>query len=155
MRVSILASAIMLLFSVSVASAFTLDLPTIQKYADVYNSRVDKAPGVLKAILGDEQINLDVTRDDASHFVVGMDLKNARIEKTIEGGWQTPTIVITTTESAINDVRRAKDPIAAFQGLREEGQINFEAKNWITGVKLEAVLSSTSVLQFGYKTLFG
>ena len=66
-----------------------------------------------------------------------------------------PTIIITTTESAINNVRRSKDPIAAFQKQRDLGQINFEAKGLLTKAKLEAVLSSTSVLQFGYSLFFG
>ena len=58
--------------------------------------------------------------------------------------------VITTTENAINIVRRSNDPIAAFQEQRDSGQINFEAKGLLTKAKLGAVLSSTSVLQFGY-----
>ena len=105
--------------------------------------------------MGNEKINLDVTKADGSVFRVGLDVVSARIEKTVAGGWTDPSITITTTESAINNVRRAKDPIAAFENERDQGQITFDAKGMLTRVKLEAVLSSSSVLQFGYKLFFG
>ena len=78
-----------------------------------------------------------------------------RINNTVIGGWNDPSITITTTENAINNTRLSKDPIAEFQKERGQGQITFEAKGILTKVKLEAVLSSTSVLQFGYKLFFG
>jgi len=74
---------------------------------------------------------------------------------TVVGGWSDPSITITATENAINDTRRSKDPITTFQNERNKGQITFEAKGLLTKVKLEAVLSSTSVLQFGYSLFFG
>jgi hypothetical protein len=155
MKRQILFAAILSMFLISLANAISLDLPEMQKNVDVYNSKIDKAPVILKDILGNEKINMNITRDDGSLFRAGLDVVNARIERTVDGGWNDPTIVITTTESAINIVRRSNDPIAAFQEQRDLGQINFEAKGLLTKAKLGAVLSSTSVLQFGYSIFFG
>jgi hypothetical protein len=155
MKRQILFAAILSMFLISLANAISLDLPEMQKNVDVYNSKIDKAPAILKDILGNEKINMNITRDDGSLFRAGLDVVNARIERTVDGGWNDPTIVITTTESAINIVRRSNDPIAAFQEQRDLGQINFEAKGLLTKAKLGAVLSSTSVLQFGYSIFFG
>jgi hypothetical protein len=153
-RPSILSAAILLMLLISFADAFSLDMPGIQKDVDTYNSKVDNAPIVLKSLLGSEKINLIVTRDNGSAFRVGMDVVSARIERTAEGGYSDPTIIITTTESAINEVVRSEDRIAAFQNLKDNGQIRFEAKNWLAEAKLKAALSSTSVLQFGYGLFF-
>jgi hypothetical protein len=83
-----------------------------------------------------------------------MDMVSARIERIVDGGYSDSTIIITTTQSAMNEVVRSKDRIAAFQNLMDAGQIRFEAKNWLTEFKLKAALSSTSVLQFGYSLFF-
>lgn len=139
----------------SFANAFSLDMAETQKNIDAYNKNIDKAPAVLKGILGNEKINLDITRDNGSVFRVGLDMVSAEINNTVVGGWSDPSITITTTESAINNIRGAKDPIAAFQQERDQGQMTFEAKGLLAKAKIEAVLSSTSVLQFGYSLFFG
>lgn len=155
MRRSILCATILLMLLISSANAFSLDMAETQKNIDAYNKNINKAPDVLKGILGNEKINLDITRDNGSVFRVGLDVVAAEINNTIVGGWNDPSITITTTESAINNIRGAKDPIAAFQKERDQGRMTFEAKGLLAKAKIEAVLSSTSVLQFGYRLFFG
>jgi hypothetical protein len=140
---------------ISFANAFSVDMAETQKNIDAYNKNIDKAPAILKSIMGNEKINLDITRDDGSVFRVGLDVVGGRINDTIIGDWNDPSITITSTESAINDTRLSKDPITTFQNERNQGQITFEAKGLLAKAKLEAVLSSTSVLQFGYSLFFG
>jgi hypothetical protein len=154
-RHMILSLAVLLMLLISFADAFSLDMPGIQKDVATYNSKVDSAPSVLKSMLGSEKINLIITRDNGSVFLVGMDVVSARIERTVDGGYSDSTIVVTTTESAINEVVRSKDRISAFQNLLDAGQIRFEAKSWLTQAALKAALSSTSVLQFGNSLFFG
>ena len=155
MRYEILSVAIMLLLSASFASAISYDLPGMQGYADAYNSKIDKAPEPLKAVLGSERINIEVIRNDGSVFRVGFEVEKARINKTVEGGLKDPTSVIITTESAIESIRVSEDPIAAFQTQRDLGQVNIQGTNPLTSAKLVAVISTTSVLQFFYSILFG
>ena len=155
MRRSILCVAISLVLLIFMASAFTIDMTETQKHIDSYNRNIDRAPDILKTILGDERINLEVTRDNASTFRVGLDMKSARINGTIEGGWADPSITINASEEAINSIRMSKEPIVAFEKERDAGRITFEANDLIARAKLKAVLSSTSVLQFGYNIFFG
>jgi hypothetical protein len=155
MRRPILFAAISLMLLISFANAFSVDMTETQKNVDAYNKNIDQAPAILKGVMGNERIDLDITKNDGSVFRVGLDMVAGRINKTIAGGWSDPSITITTNENAINNIRRSKDPIAAFQTERDQGQITFEASGMLTRVKLEAVLSSTSVLQFGYKLFFG
>ena len=154
-RHTILSLAVLLMLLISFADASSLDMPGIQKDVATYNSKVDNAPSILKNMLGSEKINLIVTRDNGSVFRVGMDMVSARIERTVDGGYSDSTIIITTTESAINEVGKSKDRIAAFKKQTDAGQIRFEGKSWLADAKIKAVLSSTSFLQFGYSLFFG
>lgn len=154
-RQTILSLTVLLMLLISFADAFSLDMSGIQKDVATYNSKVDNAPSILKGMLGSEKINLIITRDNGSVFRVGMDVVSAKIERTFAGGYSDSTIIITTTESAINEVVRSNDRIAAFQNLLDAGRISFEAKSWLTQAALNAALSSTSVLQFGYSLFFG
>jgi hypothetical protein len=154
-RHTILSLAVLLMLLISFADAFSLDMPGIQKDVANYNSKVDNAPFILKNMLGSEKIDLIVTRDNGSVFRVGMDMVSARIERIVDGGYSDSTIIITTTQSALNEVGKSKDQIAAFKKQTDAGQIRFEGKSWLADAKIKAVLSSTSFLQFGYSLFFG
>ncbi len=155
MRYETLSVAILLLLSASFASAISYDLPEMKGFADAYNSKIDKAPEALKVVLGSERINIEVIRNDGSVFRVGFEAEKARINRTVEGGLSDPTIIITTTESAIESIRVSEDPIAAFQKQMDLGQVNIKGTNPLTSAKLVAVISTTSVLKFFYSILFG
>jgi hypothetical protein len=153
-RKTILTWTVLAMLCLSLADAFSIDMPTTQKYVNTYNKQIDNVPSVLKSMIGSEKINIIVTRGDGSDFRVGMDIVSARIEKTVEGGISDPTIVITTTQSALNEVVKSKDRIAAFKKQADSGQIRFEGKSWLSNAKIKALLSSTSFLQFGYGLFF-
>jgi len=155
LRHTILSLAVLLMLLISFADASSLDMPGIQKDVANYNSKVENAPFILKNMLGSEKIDLIVTRDNGSVFRVGMDMVSARIERVVDGGYSDSTIIITTTESALNEVGKSKDQIAAFKKQTDAGQIRFEGKRWSADTKIKALLSSTSFLQFGYSLFFG
>lgn len=153
-RPYILSFVALIMLLTCATNAFTLDMAGIEKNAAIYNSKIESAPYILTSMLGSEKINLIVTRDNGSVFSAGMDIVSAKIERVVEGGFSDPSIIITTTESAIDDVVLSKDKISEFKKLTDEGRIEFEAKSWIAGAKINAALSSTSVLQFGYNLFF-
>jgi hypothetical protein len=154
-RQTILSLVVLMTLLISFADAFSFDMPTTQKYVDTYNNQIEKVPTVIKSMLGSEKINMIITRENGSVFLVGMDMVSARIERTVEGGISDPTIIVTTTQSALNEVGKSKDRIAAFKAQTDAGQIRFEGKSWLADAKIKALLSSTSFLQFGYSLFFG
>ena len=154
-RHTILSLAVLLMVLISFADAFSFDMTTTQKYVNTYNNQIDNVPTVIRSMLGSEKINMIITRENGSVFHVGMDMVSARIERTVEGGISDPTIIVTTTQSALNEVGKSKDRIAAFRELTDAGQIHFEGKSWLADANIKAVLSSTSFLQFGYSLFFG
>jgi hypothetical protein len=153
MKRFILAIAMLFMLSFSIADAL-FESTSVQDYADIYNSRIDKAPDVLKGLLGDERVNINITQNDGSVLSTGFVVENARIEEVVDGGVDNPTITVVTTEAAINNIKKSDDPIAAFQEERDLGQVRIEGKSLTTRVKLDALLSSTSVIRFFYNIFF-
>lgn len=146
---------ISLVLLISVSNAVTYTDAGIQGYVNSYNGNIDKAPDILKTLVGNEKISVDITGKDGSVFRLGFVMENGRISQTVDGGMSDPSIVITTTESAVNNIRNSDNPITAFQNERDSGQMSIEAKNPLTGIKVGAVLSTPSVLQFFGNVFFG
>lgn len=151
---AILLPLVLLLF-ISPIDAYSLDMPGLQGQVNLYNSNIDKAPDLLKTVLGSERVNLVITRDNGSVFLAGMDFKNGRIVHLIPEGYNNSTIVVTTNQMTINQVVGAKDKITAFTNQIDQGNIDIKTNNWISDIKIRGLLSSSSVLQFGFNLFFG
>ena len=136
-------------------SAATIDNSTVQYYVNIYNSRIDNAPDILKSFVGSERIDLNIIRNDGSIYRTGFVMQNARISSIVEGGVSDPTISINATEDSINRIRSSDDPISTFQQERNFGGINIQGNTLTTKIKLGIVLSNTDVLKFFYNIFFG
>jgi flagellin-like hook-associated protein FlgL len=154
MRYKALGLLMLFVVSLSIASA-SFTQSQIQNYVDTYNQRVDGAPDLLKSLIGNERIDLNITSNDGSIFSVGFETQNARISRTVTGGIQNPTIIVSATEDAIERIKASADPVAAFQAEKGYGQVNIEGTTLVTKLKLSAVLSSLPVLKFFASIFFG
>ena len=146
--------ALLLVLSISLSSAITYSMEGTQENINSYNSKIDNAPDILKRLVGNEKINIDVIRNDGSVFRVGFVMENARINQTVEGGFSDPSIILTTTENAVNTIRSSDNPIDTFQKQEDLGQVRIEGDNLLTKAKLSVVFSS-SVLQFFSNVFYG
>jgi len=149
-----LTMALLLVFSISLSSAITYSMDGTQENINSYNSKIDNAPDILKRLVGNEKINIDVIRNDGSVFRVGFVMENARINQAVEGGFSDASIILTTTENAVNTIRSSDNPIDTFQKQEDLGQVRIEGDNLLTKAKLSVVFSS-SVLQFFSNVFYG
>ncbi|MDD1732045.1 MAG: hypothetical protein LUO83_07890 [Methanothrix sp.] len=149
-----LTMALLLVLSISLSSAITYSMEGTQENINSYNSKIDNAPDILKRLVGNEKINIDVIRNDGSVFRVGFVMENARINQAVEGGFSDASIILTTTENAVNTIRSSDNPIDTFQKQEDLGQVRIEGDNLLTKAKLSVVFSS-SVLQFFSNVFYG
>jgi hypothetical protein len=128
---------------------------SLDQYIARYNSSVDKAPAVLKSLIGNERVELDIAMNNGSQFKVGMETNNALVVNTVKGGIGDPTIQIQTREDVMQTISQASDPITAFQQAKEAGNITITGNTFLSNMKVKAALSSMDLLRFFYGVLFG
>jgi len=143
---------ILTLALVAPASAFTFD--NIQQGVDLYNSGVESAPGVVKALLGDERIQIEITGANGTVLMAGLETKNAVIVNTMEGEVEDPTIVLEASEEAVTRLYQADDPVTAFEEAKKEGEISIRGTTFTSKLKVSAALASTPALRF-FASLMG
>ena len=152
---SLLLASVVFVLLLSPAYGFTLDIQCVEDNAANYNRNIENAPYLLTSFLGSEKINLNLVKYDGSLLNAGLDMVDGRIEKVVDGGFDDATISFAASEGAMNEVIASKDKIAKFKNLADEGKIEIRAEGFWAQAKLKAVLSSASVLQFGYDLFFG
>lgn len=135
--------------------AATIDNSTVQYYVNIYNSKVDNAPDLLKSAVGDERIDMSFTRNDGSSYRTALIMQNAHISQTIEGGISDPTITVNATEDSINRIRGSDDPVSQFQQERSFGGITIVGHTLKTRAIVVPLLTNPDVLRFFYNIFFG
>jgi len=136
------------------ASASALTFESIQRGVDLYNSGVENAPGVVKTLLGDERIQVEIIRADGTALTAGLETENAVIVNATEGEIEDPTIVLEASEEAVMGVYQADDPVAAFQEAEKKGEISVRGTTFTARLKVAAALASTPALRF-FASLIG
>ena len=151
----------MKIFILAAALAFALSAPgsaiafeDVQNAVDVYNSGIETAPDVVKILLGDEKVQIEITKSDGTALLAGLETKDGLVVNTTEGEIEDPTIVVNATEDAITGVIESDDPVAAFEEAKDNGDITIEGTTWSARLKLAAALSSTAALRF-FASLLG
>jgi hypothetical protein len=137
------------------AYGFTMDMQCVEDNAANYNRNIEDAPYLLTSFLGSEKINLNLVRDDGTLFRAGLDMVDGKIDGVIEGGFDDSTISFNASQSAMNEVIASKDKISTFKSMVDQGRIEVQARSLWAQAKLKALLSSASVLKFGYDLFFG
>lgn len=139
--------AILLLFFIPVASA-AIDLSNLNASVNDYNKNIDNAPSVLRALLGDERVNITLKLNNSSTESYGIVTKNAKIVEFTPGGLKSPTIEVYGTEAAINNIVNAQDAAAAYRSAEAAGQVKIEGKSLTAKLKLGAALSSSEAIKY-------
>jgi len=145
MKTPILFLLIVLIIVIPACALF--ELTPLDEYIDRYNYNMDKAPGILKTLLGNENVELDIVLDNGSQFKVGLVVNNGLIVSTTKGGIEDRTILIQTNEDAIQTMSQSRDPITAFQQAREAGSISITGNNFLSNLKVNTALSNIDLLR--------
>lgn len=146
---------IKLLLILAASMAFAASAPAsavafedIQHAVGMYNLGVENAPGVVKALLGDERIEINISGAYGTALYAGLETKNAVVVRTMEGRIEDPTIVVEAEEDAVIKVLQSDDPAAAFQEAKTVGEISVRGTTFTARLKVAAALASTPALRF-------
>ena len=123
------------------------EFTSLDEYIDRYNYNMDKAPGILKTLIGSENVELDIILDNGSQFKVGLEVNNGLVVSTTKGGIEDHTILIQTEEDVIQTTSQSPDPITAFQQARAAGRISIKGNNFISNLKVNTALSNMDLLK--------
>jgi len=137
---------LIMLIIVSPACAL-FELTSLDEYIDRYNYNMDKAPSILKALLGSEKVELDIFLNNGNQFKIGLEVNNGLVVSTTKGGIEDHTILIQTKEDVIQAMSQSPDPITAFQKAKEAGTISITGNNFLSNLKVKTALSNMDLLK--------
>jgi hypothetical protein len=130
------------------APASAIAFEDIQHGVEVYNLGAENAPDILKTLLGDERVQIEISKSEGTVLMVGLETKGGVVVNTTKGEIEDPTIVVNATEDAITRVCESGAPVAAFQEAQARGEISVRGTTFTARLKVSAALASTPALRF-------
>lgn len=113
----------------------------IEELKTTYNANLDKVPGMVKKIIGNEKINLHFTPLAGSERTIAIRTKKAKIIEIGEIPYGKPTLNIYLTEKTVNRLKNKE--ITIEQAIRTK-EITYKARRFRTKIK-------SGIFKFGLK----
>ncbi len=148
-KILLLVMVSMMMFSVVglVENGSPLSIQTAELKTQVEGKELVGLPGKL---FGNEKVNVHVTTDAGSEFIVGVQTKDKKVLSVKEGGVEKPTLRVYTSEKVIREIMAAHEPINALQLALQEGKITYKAVGFFNKLKFSFI---SLFAKFGTKGL--
>ncbi len=106
--------------------------------------------GLSGKLFGNEKVNVHITADDGTQFIVGVETKDKKVMKVTEGGVEKPTLRIYTKQKVIREIMVAHEPINALQVALQDEKITYNAVGFFNKIKFSFI---SLFAKFGTKGL--
>lgn len=97
------------------------------EFRELYNANTDTLPGLARALIADERINLHVAIDGENR-TVGAVMDGVRIGSIEEGGLENATVELYTDEATIQEIATATNRGRATVRALNDGGIRYESR---------------------------
>ncbi len=110
----------------------------LQQKSDKYNQNVDRVPGILIFLFGNEKINLDLSACQTD-CVIGMQTSDGRIVSLSRSPVPNPTVKARMKESTLRMLLNSQDGRTDFANALKSGEIDFEGVGILKKIQLALV----------------
>lgn len=132
----LLAAALIFSF---VGATMAITPSEVHSLSDRYNSQLEEAPGFLKALVGNQRINLHVespeneTLDDSTF---GINMSQAVLSGVQDGGFDNPTLEVWVEDQDITTVADSRNPLNMTSNLMKEDKIRYRSHGIINSIRM-------------------
>ncbi len=127
--------ALMLIYSPAVFAWTESDNALLEQKTDKYNQNVDRIPGIIKFLFGNEKIHIDLTAC-AANCIIGIQTSDGRIVSVSNSPIPNPTITATMKESTLRGLLNSHDAKNEFADALKSGEIDFEGVGIVKKIKI-------------------
>jgi hypothetical protein len=113
---------------------YYLDNP--DKAADTYNTNIEKVPGFVKTMFGNERINAALMMENGSIESFGIITKKGKIDSIQKGYLDNPSLYVKTNESVVNGFLASENQLEYLRNALDTKAIQFEAVKAKTKLKM-------------------
>ncbi|MFB6204470.1 MAG: hypothetical protein ABEJ75_02395 [Candidatus Nanohaloarchaea archaeon] len=126
-----LAAAVTLVLLTGTVAGFTagssraLNLEHLPQYAEEFNNNTAKLPGIVRSLIGDQRINVEITRQGREDLVLGVVMKGVKIARINDTRVENPTLEVNTSMKTVESILNSANPARTLRAKLESGAIDY------------------------------
>ena len=120
----------------------------LQSLADQYNSNLDKVPGIIKTVAGNERANLHISYPDGDEDIIGLVMKDGKMENVSDGAVENPTLNFYTKGENVDKILKADDPFLEAGKSFSRNEVVYSGVGLFDKIKVWLIRFVLSILGF-------
>lgn len=141
-------AALIVLTPFAAAHESSIKAEDLQSLADKYNSDLDKVPGIIKTVAGNERANLHISYPDGDEDIIGFVMKDGKMESVSDGAVENPTINFYTKSENVDKILKAEDPFLEAGKSFSRNEVVYSGVGLFDKIKVWLVRFVLSTLGF-------
>lgn len=117
-------------------TSMDFDSYNISEYEDTANQHTDELPQWIKDLVGDENINVYINQGQNDSFNLSIQMDGLKVQNMTDTALENPDIEVWTSTEVIQNITESEDPVGDMQEAINNDEINYEANDTWTKIKL-------------------
>lgn len=129
-------TAISLALFMAPAAAFELNEGNLSEYKETANQHTDELPDFVKDLVGDQDINVYIDRNQSESHNISLQMNNTKVEEIQNQSLQQPDLEVWTSNDVMENISESEQPVQQMQTAIDNEEIRYEANDTWTKVKI-------------------
>lgn len=135
-KVLVTAISALLLAAPAVAAEFNPGSSDLSDYKQKANQHIDDLPGFVKDLVGDQDINVYVDRNQSENYNFSIQMNETRVEQIGNSSLENPDLEAWTSSRVIENITESEKPVQNMKSAVDTGEIRYQANDVWTKVKI-------------------
>lgn len=118
------------------AAEFDLDQESLKDYKEIANNHSDELPDFVKDLVGDQDINIYIDRNQSESYNLSFQINGTEIETIDNQSIEQADLEVWTSTEIIQNISESDQPVEQMRTAIDEEEIEYQANDTWTRIKV-------------------
>lgn len=124
------------IFFAAGSAALQADQNSLSQYQEQVNQNSDQIPGFVKALIGDQNINIYIDQGEPEARNLSLEMSGLRVEEIDNRSLENPDLEVWASSGTIENVTESENSLQQLKNTLDNGRIDYQTNGAWTKVKM-------------------
>ena len=129
-------SLTLLITPMATAAEIQINQDSLSEYKEIANQNSDQLPNFVKDLIGDQDINIYIDRNQSESYNISLQMNGTKIEGIDNQSLEKPDLEVWTSTKVISNISESDQPVERMRNAIDEEEIKYQANDTWTKIKI-------------------